>query len=115
MAVNLSNYPRTGVGDLASLDSVTSTGPGTAYVLEETLSNWSVSTLLAGATESTILLEGSAASSSDAPFSTIMSITASTDGETNSTTGFPAKQVRLTVDSASSSAFTQHGWIAGTP
>lgn len=103
------------VGGLLSLDGATSTGAGTAYLLDVPLSDWTLGTLIAGATAGTALLEGSAFSSSDAPFSTIMSVTMSTAGENNSTQGFPAKQVRVTLDSASSSAYTAHAAIAGSP
>lgn len=113
MSVPISNGP--GEGFVAkSLDAAASTGAGIALLLKNPCSKWSVSTVM-GTTAATVLLEGSAASSSDAPFATIMSVAVSTAGGTNSTSGFVAKQVRLTLDAVSSSAKTLSGWIAGTP
>lgn len=118
MSIQLGNAPGEGIGSFKSLDGVTVISTGIAAIVRNPLSNWSVTTLLStgvgASTAATILLEGSATSSSDAPFATILTITASTGGETNSTTGFAAKQVRLNLTVLSSSGAV-HGWIAGTP
>ncbi len=118
MSVPFGNAPGEGFASFKSLNGVTVPTTGTAVVLKNPVANWSVTTLLSSgvgaSTAATILLEGSATSSSDAPFSTILSITASTDGETtNSTAAFTAKQARLNLTVLSSSGAV-HGWIAGT-
>ncbi|MCH8837655.1 MAG: hypothetical protein IIA60_07620 [Candidatus Marinimicrobia bacterium] len=111
--IPISNTRSRGFAGLKSIDDTGTTGAGTAYILEEPCSKWSVTTLITS-TAATVLLQGTATSSSDSAFTTFMSITASTAGETTSTGGFVAKQVRCVLDAISSSEKTAHAWIAGT-
>lgn len=118
MSISLGNGPSEGVGSFKSLNGVTVLSTGTAAVLQTPCGHWAVTTLLTtgvgASTSATILLQGTATSSSDAPFGTIITITASTDGETTYSSAAVAKQVRLNLTALSSSGAV-HGWIAGVP
>ena len=83
------------------LDASSSTGDGTEYVLETPLSNWGITTLLSSqaasgpSTAATVILKGSATTSSGSVYSQIKAVTASTGGETTWTSvPFAARQVK---------------------
>lgn len=106
-------YP---VGSLAAFSSggATSTGDGTAFVFDRPITTWMLSALVTGATDADLILMGAAATSSDAPFGTIKSLTATTSGDAGwSTADFVARQAKVSVDAMSSSAATIHAWLTG--
>jgi hypothetical protein len=112
MSVNV-GHP---VGSLAafSSDGATSTGDGTVFVFERPVTKWLLTGLTDGATGADLILSGAAATSSDAPFGTIKSLTVTTSGDAGwSTSDFPARQAKVALDAMSSSVATVHAWLTG--
>mgnify|MGYP001589623164 CR=1 FL=1 len=120
MPLPIGNGPGQGF-TAVGLDNSSSTGDGAEFVLETPLSNWTVTTLLTSqaasgpSTAATVILKGSATTSSGSIYSNIKSITASTGGETTwSTEQFAVRQLKLTLDSQSSSGRVR-AWVTGAP
>lgn len=94
-----------------------STRQGYSLVLTRPLSRWTVSAVTAASTAATLVLRGSASTSTGVEMAEIMSFTAATSGVTMFSTGaagYACKQVRLDVDAVSSSGGID-AWIAGAP
>lgn len=110
-----------GIGPLKSLDASTSTGEGTRHAFDAPLSRWGLQ-VVGNSSNASVSLGVSAATSSDATLTTLMTwaassgggSTAETSGQTIwSTDAFPACQVAAVMESNASSGVT--AWVVGAP
>ena len=106
--------PGGGVGPLALLAGATSTGPGASYELQSPVRFFGLQ-VVAGSTSAVVLLQGSIASSSDAPLTTLLTWSSDVSGSILSVESTaPISRVAASLEGGASSGGLR-AWFSASP